>query len=96
VNLLRYALKRLAQDRDHPLAKDAAWREALAQCLGEDAQDLEALSKRKHQSLGGESLPMGLGDFFHDPGDELHPDAEDDEDEADDEDGDEDEEDGRR
>ncbi len=74
VNLLRYAIKRMAQDPDHPVAKDAAWREALAQCLGEDAQDLEALSRRKSQSLGGESLPMGLGDFFHDPDDDLHPD----------------------
>src|SRR3954452_11245830 len=64
VNLLRYALKRMSQDPDHPIAKDAAWREALAQCLGEDAQDLEAASRRKKQALGGDSLPMGLGDFF--------------------------------
>src|SRR4051812_3451861 len=72
VNLLRYALKRMSQDPDHPIAKDAAWREALAQCLGEDALDLEAASRRKKQALGGDSLPMGLGDFFHDPDDELH------------------------
>ena len=29
INLLRYAMKRLAQDPTHPLAKDAAWREAV-------------------------------------------------------------------
>jgi hypothetical protein len=74
VNLLRYALKRMLQDPSHPMSKDAAWRESLAQCLGEDAEDLEKLSRSKQQSLGGENLPMGLGDFFHDPDDELHPD----------------------
>ncbi len=74
VNLLRYALKRIAQDPEHPLGRDKAWREALVQCLGEDALDLQSASRRKNQALGGDSLPMGLGDFFHDPDDDLHPD----------------------
>ena len=34
INLLRYAMKRLRQSSDHPLSKDAAWREALENCLG--------------------------------------------------------------
>ena len=85
VNLLRFALKRMSQDPDHPLSRDAAWREALEHCLGADALDLEEASKRKKQSLGGESVPMGLGDFFHSPDDALHPDR-DDEDEDEDED----------
>ena len=51
------------------------------QCLGEDAVDLANLAKRKNQSLGGEFTPMGLGDFFHDPSDPLHPDKDEDEDE---------------
>src|SRR5688500_17716530 len=42
INLLRYAIKRLAQDPQHPLGKDQAWREALEKCLGEDALDIEA------------------------------------------------------
>ncbi len=29
INLLRFAMKRLAQDPDHPVSKDQAWREAL-------------------------------------------------------------------
>src|SRR3954462_15172706 len=29
INILRYAIKRMAQDPDHPLGRDAAWREAL-------------------------------------------------------------------
>lgn len=74
LNLLRFALKRLAQDRDHPVSKDVAWREALEYCLGEDAVDLENLAKRKARDLGGNSLPLGLGDFFFDPNDPLHPD----------------------
>ena len=81
VNLLRYAIKRMAADKDHPVSRDQAWKEALTQCLGEDAADLERLAKRKQQSLGGEFTPMGLGDFFHSPDDPMHPDQPDDEDE---------------
>ena len=80
LNLLRYALKRLAQDPEHPLSKDAAWREALERCLGEDAVNLEALAERKSRDLGGNALPLGLGDFFFDPDDPLHPDFDDDDD----------------
>ncbi len=74
LNLLRYALKRLSQDPEHPLSKDAAWHEALERCLGEDAVNLEALAERKSRDLGGNMLPLGLGDFFFDPDDPLHPD----------------------
>jgi hypothetical protein len=81
VNLLRYAIKRMSQDEKHPVSKDKAWKEALVQCLGEDAGDLDSAAKRKKKSLGGESTPMGLGDFFHDPDDPLHPGSGDDEDE---------------
>ncbi len=86
LNLLRFALKRLAQDPTHPLSKDAAWREALEFCLGEDAVNLEALAERKRGSLGGNALPLGLGDFFFDPDDPLHPDFDGDDDDDDDDD----------
>ncbi|HBN75123.1 MAG TPA: ATPase [Planctomycetaceae bacterium] len=89
LNLLRYALKRIAQDPKHPLAKEVAWRESLERCLGDDAHDLQSLADKKNQALGGSSLPMGLGDFFFDPNDPLHPDYDDDDDddyEEDDED----------
>jgi MoxR-like ATPase len=78
LNLLRYAMKRLAQNAEHPLAKDAAWREALEKCLGPDALDLDAAANRRQRSLGGETSPLGLGDFFFDPNDPLHPDLNDD------------------
>lgn len=81
INLLRFAMKRLAQNPEHPVAKDAAWREALERCLGEDAVDLEAAAERKRRSLGGEQISLGLGDFFFSPDDPLHPDADEDEDE---------------
>lgn len=74
INLLRYALKRLAQDSDHPIGQDKAWHEALQYCLGDDAIDLEAAAQRKATSLDGNTLPLGLGDFFFDPDDPLHPD----------------------
>jgi MoxR-like ATPase len=79
INLLRYAMKRLAQDPKHPIAKDAAWREALEKCLGPDALDIEGAAQRRNRTLGGESVPLGLGDFFFDPDDPLHPDREEDE-----------------
>lgn len=74
INLLRFALKRIAQDPAHPIARDDAWREALMCCLGEDAGDLQTLAERRNSSLGGNVVPMGLGDFFFSPDDPLHPD----------------------
>jgi MoxR-like ATPase len=81
INLLRYAIKRMAQDPKHPLSRDAAWREALLCVLGEEAVDLEMLARRKRRALGGQQTPMGLGDVFFSPEDPLHPEAEEDDDE---------------
>ena len=67
-------MKRIAQEKDHPLSTDAAWREALENCLGEEALDLKSLAEQRQQTLGGQSLPMGFGDFFFGPDDPLHPD----------------------
>jgi MoxR-like ATPase len=81
INLLRYAIKRMAQDPDHPLSRDDAWREALFCVLGEEAADLEDLARRKRRALGGQHAPMGLGDLFFHPDDPLHPDADEEDDE---------------
>lgn len=89
IQVLRYALKRLAQDPSHPAGKDAVWAEALQACLGQEALDLQQLAERKQRTLGGQSMPMGLGDFFFDPRDPLHPDYVDDDDDDDEEDDDE-------
>jgi MoxR-like ATPase len=87
INLLRYAIKRMAQDPEHPLSRDDAWREALLCVLGEEAGDLESLARRKRRAMGGQHAPLGLGDLFFNPGDPLHPDfdADADEDEDDEE-----------
>ena len=85
INLLRYALKRIHQDPAHPLAADAAWQEALLHCLGDEALDLEGLAEAQNRTLGGQSLPLGFGDFFFSPEDPLHPDIDDFEDGDDDE-----------
>lgn len=74
IHLLQYTLKRRSQDPHHPLAKDEAWREALIKVLGEEALDLEGLSKRRSRALGDQPLPQGLGDFFFEDEDPLHPD----------------------
>jgi MoxR-like ATPase len=83
INLLRYAIKRMAQDSKHPLSRDTAWREALICVLGEEAADLETLARTKRRAMGGQHAPMGLGDLFFTPGDPLHPDADSDEDDDD-------------
>ena len=75
INVLRYAIKRLASDPEHPLSKDQAWAESVIACLGDDALDLQSLAARKQQSLGGNIIPLGLGDFFFTGDDPLHPDA---------------------
>jgi MoxR-like ATPase len=85
IQVLRYAMKRLAQDPSHPVGKDRVWAEALLACLGDEAADLQRLADRKRQTMGGNVAPMGLGDFFFDPSDPLHPDAGDDVDDDDDE-----------
>jgi MoxR-like ATPase len=81
INLLRYALKRMAQDSKHPLSRDQAWREALECVLGEEVVDLEELARRKRRAMGSQHAPMGLGDLFFSADDPLHPDAVDDEEE---------------
>ena len=80
LNLLRYALKRQAQNPEHPISSDEAWREALENCLGEEALDLDGLAKARSQTLGSQNIPLGFGDFFFSPGDPLHPDSDEDED----------------
>jgi len=80
INLLRYALKRLAQNPEHPISRDQAWQEALLNCLGEEALDLDALAERRRRTLGGENVPLGLSDFFFDADDPLRPDEDDEDD----------------
>lgn len=83
INLLRYAMKRVQQDPDHPVNKDDAWREALEKCLGEEALDLERLAQTRKATLGGQAVPLGFGDFFFSSDDPLHPDMDDEDDDAD-------------
>ena len=75
INLLRFAIKRMAQDPTHPMGRDAAWREALLCVLGDEAADLEELARRKRRAMGGQHSPLGLGDLFFSPDDPLHPDS---------------------
>ena len=74
IHILQYALKRLAQDPQHPMSKDTAWQEALVKVLGEEAQDLSALSRKRAGALGDQGSLHGLGDFFFEGNDPLHPD----------------------
>ena len=74
IHILQYALKRLAQDSEHPLAKDQAWAEALERVLGEESLDLDRLAEQRQRALGGEIPGLSLGDFFFDTDDPLNPD----------------------
>ena len=78
IHIVRYALKRLAQQEGHPLSRDAAWGEALERILGEEALDLDRLSEERQRSLGGSQPSMDLEDFFFEDEDPLHPGADDD------------------
>jgi MoxR-like ATPase len=80
INVLRYAIKRIASQKGHPLSRDKVWREAIERCLGDEALDLQNMAQRKSNSLGGNAVPLGLGDFFFDPEDPLHPDQDEEDD----------------
>jgi hypothetical protein len=86
VHILQYAIKRLSQERGHPLSTDDAWRESVLCVLREEALELETLAARRHRSM--DRATLGLGEFFFDPNDALHPDrafgADDDDDDDDD------------
>ena len=73
IHLVQYALKRLAQDPSHPLSRDEIWRESLIKVLGEEALDLDALAQRQKRAVGEQGFPRGVGDFFFEPDDPLHP-----------------------
>lgn len=78
IHIVRYALKRLAQDDEHPLSIDQAWGEALARVLGPEAADLERLAEERQQSLGQPLPSMDFQDFFFEEDDPLHPGKDDD------------------
>lgn len=80
VHILQYAIKRRAQDPEHPLSRDEAWKESVLRVLGSEALEMETLADKRRRAQGMDRAPMGLGDFFFDPDDPLHPDREDDED----------------
>ena len=75
IHILQYALKRLSQEKEHPLSKDEVWNESITKVLGEDAIDLDSLAAKNSRSLQNENFPMGLGDFFFNEDNPLHPDS---------------------
>jgi len=75
IHILQYALKRLSQEKDHPLSKDDVWKESVRKVLGDDAMDLDSLAAKNSRSLQNENFPMGLGDFFFNEDNPLHPDS---------------------
>lgn len=76
IHIVRYALKRLSQDLEHPLSKDRAWYEAVEKILGEESLDLDQMAEKKKRDCGEASTMFGLGDFFFEEEDPLHPDRE--------------------
>ena len=74
LHILQYAMKRLIQDKDHPISKDIIWQESIKKVLGDDALNLDEMAEKKNRALGGTQLPQGLGDFFFDEDSPIHPD----------------------
>ena len=79
IHILQYALKRLAQDPDHPLSRDAAWRESLERVLGEEALDIEKMAEQRNRALGSEVPGVNMSDFFFGTDDPLNPNRDDEE-----------------
>jgi len=73
IHIVRYALKRLAQEEGHPLSRDAAWEEALARVLGEEARDLDQLAQEQQRRPGETRTAVDLEDLFFGEDDPLHP-----------------------
>ena len=80
INIVRFALKRLAQQEGHPVALDACWREALELVVGDEALDLDRIALERRQALGEEQSLAGLDleGFFFKEDDPLRPGDEDD------------------
>ena len=78
IHIIRYALKRLAQDKEHPLSADVAWGEALERVLGAEALDLDRLATERQQTLGQPLPSMDFQDFFFEEDDPLNPGKDDD------------------
>ena len=74
LHILQYAMKRLVQDKDHPIAKDKIWRESIQKVHVEDELELDEMAEKKNRALGETQLPQGLGDFFFDEDSPIHPD----------------------
>ncbi len=79
IHILQYALKRLGQDPDHPLSRDAAWRESLERVLGEEALDIEKMAEQRNRALGSEVPGVNMSDFFFGTDDPLNPNQDDEE-----------------
>jgi hypothetical protein len=73
IHIVRYALKRLAQQEGHPLATDAAWQEAVDRVLGPGAMDLERIAQERRYALGDTPESRGIEDFFFEEDDPLRP-----------------------
>lgn len=73
IHIIRYTVKRLSQDKRHPLSKDEAWLQSVLAVLGEDALDLERLAIKKQRNASQDYQEMGLDDFFFGEDDPLRP-----------------------
>jgi len=71
LNIMRYSLKLREGETTSDTA--ALFRQAVAQILGSEALDLDALAKRR-QRAGGDLPSMNLGDFFFGDDDAMNPD----------------------
>ncbi len=75
INAIRYTLKKKHDDPSKDVG--TLFEGSIAQILGSEALDLDALAERRKQS--GMNLPsMSLGDYFFPDDDDLNPDAKDD------------------
>ncbi len=66
INIVRYVVKRMSQNKNNPIFKNSLWSESLVKILGKDALDLKKLADKKNKEKNNFYNTFGLEDLFFD------------------------------
>ncbi|HPG30772.1 MAG TPA: AAA family ATPase [bacterium] len=66
INIARYFMKRMTQNKNNPVFQNSAWTESIMKILGKEAVDLKKLADKKMKEKNNYYAPIGLEDIFFD------------------------------